>query len=491
MSTPSGRYSRRTRSFGEWMFDSGVAMPDRIVGMPLSTSAGTIGSVPPDRESSGLVPITCSNASSAICTAGSSGETSPGGAAPRSCEVDLGTCRRRLADQPLDGRGDRAHVLPGREPHREVRLRGDRDRRVRQPRLAAEDAVHVDRRLGRRAQVELVRRAGVVRHRARAAERIGAGRELVPARALLVGRRLDALAQRLGQASVARHDAAERLHQRVRRVQRRVAEHAGVKVARAASNLQLERHHAARPRAHRRHAAALHRRVEDDARVGAALVVREELDDRLPADLLLAVARDPQMNGQRTFRGEERRALQQRPELALVVGDAARVDPLVANRRLERLAVPELERRRRLHVEVAVDEDRRRVAVARRRGNVADDERLRVRLLQLRLPAGTANEVANPLPRPAHVARVLRIRADARNPQQLGKLVEPGLIHDAPSLNGSRAPADQATSRRICASASARSFFSVWFSICRMRSRVTLNVRPTSSSVRGCLPSSP
>ena len=90
----------------------------------------------------------------------------------------------------------------------------------------------------------------------------------------------------------------------------------------------------------------------------------EELDDRLPADLLLAVAGDPQMlTGSAPVRGEQRRALQQRPELALVVRDAARVEPLVANRRLERLAVPELERRRRLHVEVAVDEDR----AARRR----------------------------------------------------------------------------------------------------------------------------
>jgi len=37
----------------------------------------------------------------------------------------------------------------------------------------------------------------------------------------------------------------------------------------------------------------------------------------------------------------------------------------------------------------------------------------------------------------------------------------------------------------LCESASARSFLSDWFSIWRMRSRVTLNVRPTSSSVRG------
>ena len=48
-----------------------------------------------------------------------------------------------------------------------------------------------------------------------------------------------------------------------------------------------------------------------------------------------------------------------------------------------------------------------------------------------------------------------------------------------------------ATSLTLAASASARSFFRLWCSIWRIRSRVTLNARPTSSSVRGCWPSSP
>ena len=48
-----------------------------------------------------------------------------------------------------------------------------------------------------------------------------------------------------------------------------------------------------------------------------------------------------------------------------------------------------------------------------------------------------------------------------------------------------------AESRRRCASGSDSSFFSVWFSICRIRSRVTLNARPTSSSVYGRAPVSP
>ena len=61
-------------------------------------------------------------------------------------------------------------------------------------------------------------------------------------------------------------------------------------------------------------------------------------------------------------------------------------------------------------------------------------------------------------------------------------------IEDAAS--DGRGPS-QATSRSFWASASDWSFLSDWFSIWRMRSRVTLNVRPTSSSVRGCSPPRP
>ena len=64
---------------------------------------------------------------------------------------------------------------------------------------------------------------------------------------------------------------------------------------------------------------------------------------------------------------------------------------------------------------------------------------------------------------------------------------------DAGPVRGpsARRSAATATSRSFCASARLWSFFSDWFSIWRMRSRVTLNVRPTSSSVRGCSPPRP
>ena len=72
----------------------------------------------------------------------------------------------------------------------------------------------------------------------------------------------------------------------------------------------------------------------------------------------------------------------------------------------------------------------------------------------------------------------------------------PGPVGDITSRLGSAikhvpSASRYATSRSFCASARLWSFLSDWFSIWRMRSRVTLNVRPTSSSVRGCSPPSP
>ena len=65
--------------------------------------------------------------------------------------------------------------------------------------------------------------------------------------------------------------------------------------------------------------------------------------------------------------------------LALVVGGAARVDLAVADRRLERRRFPQIERIDRLHVVVAVEQDRRR---ARRMEPVAVDDRIAGRLDQ-------------------------------------------------------------------------------------------------------------
>ena len=74
----------------------------------------------------------------------------------------------------------------------------------------------------------------------------------------------------------------------------------------------------------------------------------------------------------------------------------------------------------------------------------------------------------------ASVTRVEPTRSDAT-------FARPSRVPRAQKPRGTNRSYDASRSR--CASGSASSFFSVWFSIWRMRSRVTLNARPTSSSV--------
>ena len=230
--------------------------------------------------------------------------------------------------------------------------------------------------------------------------------------------------------------------------------------------------------------------------------------------------------------GEQLGGLEQHVELALVVGDAARVEPVVALDELERSRVPELERVGRLHVEVPVKQDRGRSLGVLRCADLADDERALAPRDHLGAAAGARDEVGDPSGRGGNVRLVRRVGADGGNRDQLGELgderVEGRHLHggvessrDAgwpswPAIPAGRvrnlgsqlritrsaeAQRDEAdtlpsrlryaTSRTLLASANARSFFRLWCSIWRMRSRVTLNVRPTSSSVRGCWPSRP
>ena len=253
----------------------------------------------------------------------------------------------------------------------------------------------------------------------------------------------------------------------------------------------MEGDEAARRQPELRLLGACHAAVEDDAGVGAALVRFEEVHDRVAADLLLTVGDDSDVHGQRVLLSKQLGRLQEREELALVVGDAARVVPAVALGELERRRLPEVERGGRLDVVVPVDHHGRRIAAAVRvRRDVADDQFSLPVLDELGLTACALDEVAHPFRRAAHVGFMSRVGTDARDRDELAQLVNPGLLH------GRRVYVDpvlvrQATSRSLTASARARSFFRLWFSICRMRSRVTLNVRPTSSSVLGCWPSSP
>ncbi len=154
---PKGTYSATSRSFGEWICESGSPKPVMTVGMPLSASAGTIGSVPPIRISAGRAPSARSNASRPSCTAFASGGTSPGAAADQSSIWSVGALGRCLAQEALELRHDLLDVLTRREPDRDVRDRLDRQHRLLQVRRAGRDPVHVERRLGERPTVEVLR----------------------------------------------------------------------------------------------------------------------------------------------------------------------------------------------------------------------------------------------------------------------------------------------------------------------------------------------
>ena len=279
----------------------------------------------------------------------------------------LGTLGRGPAQQRLEGRRDDRRILVAHEPDRDVRLRLDRDHRLLEGRRATLEAVHVDGRLGPRAQVELRAGSGSAGRDPAAAISAAPGRQAHPALDLLPRRRHDAGEQRLRQPPVPRQHGREHLQQRVHRVERRTAVHPRVEVAEPGANLHVEVAEAPHGDVEARDVALDHAAVEDDRRVGVAPVGLEPVHDRVAPHLLLAVARDAQVDRELARGREQLRRLEEHVQLALVVDDAAAEEPTVALDELERLGLPELERIGRLDVEVPVAEDRRRASPRRRR----------------------------------------------------------------------------------------------------------------------------
>ena len=204
-----------------------------------------------------------------------------------------------------------------------------------------------------------------------------------------------------------------------------------MQVALAGPHLDVEADEPSRRELDRRHVPPEHPAVEDHTGIGTTLVLRHPVGDRVAADLLLAVVRDTEVDGQRARLDEPLCGLEDEPQLALVVSDAAAVRPLAANVELERVGLPELERRGRLDIEVVVDQDRRRVAGPVRGGNLAERQLALADRRQLRRAADAADEVADPLPRALHVVPVGRVGAHARDRDQLRQLGAPGFVHEA------------------------------------------------------------
>ena len=214
--------------------------------------------------------------------------------------LELGALGRGLAQQPLDRGRDLLDVLAGREPDREVRLGRDRQHRLLQ------DAASRPRSRSRRAR----------------ARRSCAGRTPRPPSASTgvapgVGEHLRARRRARPRRRAPRRSAAR---------SRRAAAPAGgrprgwtaasvcisacVAFSAAPPNRpecrsrspvrtrEVEVDEPARRDRELGHAARRHAAVEDQRRVGAALVGGEEVDDRVAAGLLLAVAGEADVDRQ-------------------------------------------------------------------------------------------------------------------------------------------------------------------------------------------------
>ena len=363
------------RSFGEWMFDSFSAKPVRTVATPRAASAETRGIAPPERTSNGRTPSASSKASSPRTTARASDGIRPGGADERSVTSRSVPGGRCSAKERFERRYDDSGILVTDEPDRDVRLGFDRDHGLLEHRGASLDPVHVHGWLGPRAQVELLGRGGVGRSRSGRRDLCRPGREAVPAGAFGVGGSDDPDPQLLGEPAVAREHGRKRLHQGMHRVERGTAVHAGMKITATGAHRDVEVAETANRDVEAGDVALDHAAVENDRGVSPTLVGCDPVDDRVATDLLLTVAGEAQVHGQLSGRGEKLRCLEQHVELPLVVCGTTGVEPAVALDELEGRRLPELERVGRLHVEMAVTEDRRRGIGVLRGADLADDER--------------------------------------------------------------------------------------------------------------------
>ena len=175
-----------------------------------------------------------------------------------------------------------------------------------------------------------------------------------------------------------------------------------------------------------------------------------KLRDSLPSNLLLALHDHAHVHRQPSAASRKQRfqGLHMHPHLSLVVHRAARVEVAIALRRLEGRRLPLVQRLRRLHVVVPIQQHRRRgppvhrgrgmkiVCIHQRmslafrnhlrRPGAGRKHRLRRRCLDQPhvLHPGPPQLRRHKLRRAPHVRRPLRIGRDRRNPQQRLQLLD-------------------------------------------------------------------
>jgi hypothetical protein len=216
----------------------------------------------------------------------------------------------------------------------------------------------------------------------------------------------------------------------VQRVERAATVDAGVQVAPGRAHEEVELDDPAQADGDRRRPLVDHPRVEDDRAVGPALVGAHPVGHRCAAGLLLALDQHADVHRERAGGGELARDVQQRQEVALVVGGAARVHAPVAHVGLEWRRDPGAGVAGRLHVVVAVDEHRR--CVGARGAQLTDGEWVARRAHDPRVATRAPDPLHDPGRRPLEVGGIAVTRRDRRDAQPCQEVVEESLVHGAP-----------------------------------------------------------
>ena len=246
-------------------------------------------------------------------------------------------------------------------------------------RAAAGDGVHVERRPRPQALERRVAGLAVKRgHTDFRAVGVLVERDARDRLAVGCGERPHAVVEAgHGDGSVRVVQAGEDPRERVVRVLHRATVAAGVQVGGRSVDDDVDREHSFRrdrDRRLRRAATSRRRPRRRGRRIKLVAMLAQERREARAADLLLALDQEADVQWQRAGRRDERfRDLQGHEHRALVVGRAARVDSPVTDARLEWRRRPLALVAGRLHVVVAVDEDRR---CAGRAEPLAEDDRL-------------------------------------------------------------------------------------------------------------------
>ena len=344
-------------------------------------------------------------------------------------EVEREIRRKPVAQETLEIAQDRLGVLVAHEPEGELGrgLRGQH-RLAAGADIAAPDAVA----LGGRAGPDLLEHR-IARLAARLAEadlaqerRVVEGQR-IPCGLHVVGHGMHAVVE-LGDGDPPGVvvDVGDHAADHPDRVQHRPAIHARMQIAGGALHGELGRGEAAQHGGDLGGLRVEQVRVTDQREIRLELVpvLGQEGNDRGRAAFLLAFEQDRQVAGQAArdrLPGAER--LDEGHQLALVVAGAAGADHLAGrsllDRRVEGVALPQLERVDRLHVIMAVNQQMRPVALVMRHHH-----RLARRVAPRGVEAETRKLGHQPVGRGLAVGVIGRIGRDRGDPEQLEQALE-------------------------------------------------------------------